>query len=69
MRRRTRPRPRRSSRSPIRRPDRGCSCSRRWPTSSREGADAVRAIGEWDPRRRRWRDPPSDGSSAQVAGR
>jgi 2-amino-4-hydroxy-6-hydroxymethyldihydropteridine diphosphokinase len=34
-----------------------------------EGADAVRAIGEWDPRRRRWRDPPSDGSSAQVAGR
>ena len=35
-----------------------------------EGADAVRAIGEWDPRSRRWRQPGrSRGSSAEEAGR
>ncbi len=35
-----------------------------------EGADAVRAIGEWDPRNRRWRKPSgSRGSSAEVTGR
>jgi 2-amino-4-hydroxy-6-hydroxymethyldihydropteridine diphosphokinase len=35
-----------------------------------DGADAVRAIGEWDPRRRRWRRlGRSRGSSAEVTGR
>ena len=34
-----------------------------------EGPGAVRAIGEWDPRRRRWRPPRSEGASAEVAGR
>jgi 2-amino-4-hydroxy-6-hydroxymethyldihydropteridine diphosphokinase len=34
-----------------------------------EPLGAVRAIGEWDPRRRRWRAPRSARSSAEVAGR
>ena len=34
-----------------------------------EGPGAVRAIGEWDPKRRRWRPPRSEGASAEVAGR
>jgi len=34
-----------------------------------EGTGAVRAIGEWDPKRRRWRPPRSEAASAEVAGR
>ena len=58
---RTLRRPPRSSRSRIRRRDRACSCSHRWPTSS---LDSCRPAGE-----RRWKRPAAGGSGRRAPAR